>query len=104
MALKSRLVSPDASLPPVPFCGSDCHCLANFFREEFIKHHRCLERQREYYSERAIEDAERALSRILAELERLSQRADAEEVLGRLLRKFDLVTNLSGWTEPDTLH
>ncbi len=104
MASKSRLASTEASHSPVPFCGSDCHCLENFFREEFIKHHRCLERQREYYSEQAIEEAERGLARILEELEQLSQRADAQEVLGRLLRKFDLVTNLSGWTEADTLH
>ena len=104
MAPKSRLATFDASIQPVPFCGPTCQCLADFFRQELIKHHRCLERQREYYSERAIEQAEDALARILAEVEQLSQREDACEVIGRLLRKFDVVTNLSAWTEPDKLH
>ena len=103
MAAKSRL-APDVSSPAVPFCGPSCQCLADFFREEFIKHRVCLEEQREYFSERAIEQAQVALARILAEVERLSQREDACEVIGDLLRKFDLVTNLSAWTEPKTLH
>ncbi len=78
--------------------------MADFFREEFLKHHRCLERQREFYSERAIAQAEDALARILATVEQLSQREDACEVVSELLRKFDLVTNLSAWTDPETLH
>jgi hypothetical protein len=103
MAVNSRL-APDVASHPVPFCGPTCQCLADFFREEFIKHRVCLEQQREYYSDRAIEQAQVALARILAEVERLSQREDAGEVIGELLRKFDLVTNLSAWTEPKTLH
>ena len=39
------------------------HSLTNFYREEFVKCQRCLEEQREYYSERAISDVERALTR-----------------------------------------
>jgi len=78
--------------------------LAQFFREEFLKHHRCLEEQREFYSERAIAEAEDALKRILAKVEQLSQRDDACEVVSKLLRKFDMVTNLSAWTDPETLH
>jgi hypothetical protein len=78
--------------------------MADFFREEFLKHHRCLERQREFYSDHAIAQAEDAIARILAKVEQLSQREDACEVVSELLRKFDLVTNLSAWTDPETLH
>lgn len=104
MALKSRLTSADASGHPNPLCGSPCRCLADFYREEFLKHHACLERQREYYSDVAITQAEDALARIMARLEQLCQRDDACHMVGELLKKFDLVTKLSAWTEPDQLH
>ena len=75
-----------------------------FYREEFVKHRRCLERQREYYSERAIASVEAALTEIIAKLEQLSSSEDADLVVSRLLRKFDVVTGLSNWTDPATLH
>jgi hypothetical protein len=34
----------------------------------------------------------------------LCQRDDASHVVERLLRKIDGVTNLSAWTNPETLH
>jgi hypothetical protein len=104
MAEKSRLTTVEIATAGGPFCGPACQCLADFFREEFIKHHRCLERQREFYSDHAIAQAEEALSRILGQVEQLSQREDACEIVSQLLRKFDLVTNLSAWTEPKALH
>ena len=81
-----------------------CTCLADFFREELLKHHRCLEQQREYYSDIAIAQAEEALSRIMGQLDQLCQRDDACEFMNRLLRQFDAVTKLSAWTEPQHLH
>jgi len=81
-----------------------CSCLADFFRDELLKHHRCLEQQREYYSDIAIAQAEEALSRILGQLDQLCQRDDACEFMNRLLRQFDAVTKLSAWTEPKHLH
>jgi hypothetical protein len=104
MALKSRLTSVDAPGLPRPLTGASCQCLAEFYREEFRKHHQCLERQREYYSEGAIAQAEEALTRILQQLEQLCQREDACELVGQLLRQFDVVTKLSAWTEPRQLH
>ena len=104
MALKSGLTN--AVVPghaPLPG-GAACECLADFFRDELRKHHACLERQREYYSEVAITQVEDALSRIMAQLEQLCQREDACQMMGELLRKFDLVTKLSAWTDPDQLH
>ena len=38
------------------------HLLTEFYREEFLKHHRCLQQQRAYYSESAITDVEAALT------------------------------------------
>lgn len=104
MAAKTRLVTFDGSQVHWPLAGAHCQCLSAFFREEFIKHHQCLEQQREYYSERAIVQAEDALSRILSQLDQLCRRDDACELIADLLRQIDLVTNLSAWTESERLH
>jgi hypothetical protein len=78
--------------------------LADFYREEFVKHQRCLEEQREYYSQSAITKVENALTRIISQLEHLSVKEDADQVVSRLLRKFNVVTGLSGWTDPKNVH
>ena len=104
MASKSRLTRVDGLPRSGPFCGPSCECLADFFREEVRKHHLCLERQREYYSENAIAQAEEALRRIMSQLDQLCRRDDACQVMGELLRKIDIVTKLSAWTEPSQLH
>jgi hypothetical protein len=87
-----------------PVAGVPCHCLAEFFRQEFLKHHQCLQRQREYYSDAAIAQAEDALLRIMGQVDHLCQRDDACELIGQLLRQLDVVTKLSAWTDPETLH
>jgi hypothetical protein len=104
MALKSRLSTADVPGQSRTFSRPDCRCLAEFYREEFRKHHQCLERQREYYSEVAISQAEDALALILQQIEQLCQRQDANQIVGELLRQFDLVTKLSAWTEPKQLN
>ena len=76
------------------------HSLTNFYREEFIKCQRCLEQQREFYSEAAVDDVERALTRVLSQLDRLCSDANADQVVSRLLRQFDIVTGLSAWSDP----
>jgi hypothetical protein len=81
--------------------GSD---LTDFYREEFLKHWRCLEQQREYYSDSAITSVEAALTRIISQLEHLTTKEDADEVVSRLLRKFNVVTGLSRWTDPKNVH
>lgn len=78
--------------------------LSQFYREEFIKHHQCLQKQREYYSAQAIHSAEAALLKIIAEVDRLSEEADADQVVAQLLREFDVVTGLSGWSDPCKVH
>ena len=83
-----------------PQCDPVFHSLSNFYREEFIKCQRCLEQQREYYSADAISDVERALVKVMGQLDRLCTTADADQVVSRLLRQFDVVTGLSAWTDP----
>ena len=83
-----------------PPCEPVIHSLSNFYREEFIKRQQRLEAQREFYSERAINDVEQALVKVIAQLDRLCTRENADEVVGNLLRQFDVVTGLSAWTDP----
>jgi hypothetical protein len=104
MAAKSHLSNVDVAPRNRAVYNSVCSCRADFYRQEFEKHHQCLERQREYYSEGAMAKAEDGLARILGKLEQICQREDACEVMGQLLRQLDVVTKLSAWTEPDKLH
>lgn len=76
----------------------------DFYREEFIRHRECLARQREYFSERAITDADAALARVLAQLETLCAKKDADQLIGKLLRSFNAVTGLSAWSDLKQLH
>jgi hypothetical protein len=80
------------------------HPIAEFYREEFVKHHLCLQRQRAYYSEGAITDVEAALARILAELEQLCTQYNADQLVSSLLKKFDVVTGLSAWSDSKHTH
>ena len=80
------------------------HPLTEFYREEFKKHQQCLQRQRPYYSESAITDVEAALTRIMGQLEQLCSKDIADQVVGSLLKKFDVVTGLSAWSDPKQTH
>ena len=75
-----------------------------FYREEFIKHHRCLQEQREFYSPQTIDNVESALLRIISQVDTLSSKADADQVVAKLLREFDVVTRLSAWSDPHKAH
>ena len=83
-----------------PPCEPVFHSVSNFYREEFVKRQQRLEAQREFYSERAINDVEQALMKVIAQLDRLCTKENADEVVGNLLRQFDVVTGLSAWTDP----
>ncbi len=73
----------------------------SFYREELVKHRRCLERQREYYSEKAIGDVEAALTRLMSEVDRLCECENGALLVNRLLRRIDGVTRLSDWPDHD---
>ena len=87
-----------------PQCDPVFHSLSNFYREEFVKCQRCLDQQREFYSERAITDAEKALTKVMSEIDRLVTKADANQVVSQLLRQFEIVTGPSAWTDPRHVH
>lgn len=96
--MAARFVDADrVSKTPVP-------TLTDFYRAEFLKHRECLERQREYFSERAITAADGAIALVLNRLEHLCAKENAPQVIGRLLRTFDVVTGLSAWSDPKQLH
>lgn len=78
--------------------------ISEFYREEFLKHQAFLRLQREYYSEGAVATAEAALRRILVELDALCTRRNAEQVVSRLLRTFDVVTGASADTDLKKVH
>ena len=78
--------------------------ITEFYREEFLKHRRCLQQQRPYYSETAITDVDEALTKIISELEHLSSQEDAPQLVASLLKKFDIVTGLSAWSDPKRTH
>ena len=80
------------------------HPRTEFYREEFIKHQQCLQRQRPYYSESAITDVEAALTRIMGQLEQLCSKENADELVSSLLKQFDVVTGLSSWSDPKQTH
>ena len=80
------------------------HPITEFYRQEFIRHHRCLQQHRPYYSETAITDVEAALALIMGQLEHLCAKDNAGEVVSSLLKKFDVVTGLSAWSDPKHTH
>ena len=75
-----------------------------YYREELFKHRQCLEQQREYYSEKAITDVEAALTRLIADVDRLCARKNGDRLVGRLLCKIDGVTRLSALSDPKKHH
>ncbi len=80
------------------------HSLSDFYREEFLKCQRCLEAQREFYSEDTISEVQRALTRVISQLDRLCTKGDADRVVSDLLRQFDVLTRLSVWSDPRQVH
>jgi hypothetical protein len=80
------------------------HPITEFYREEFLKHQRCLQQQRPYFSDRAITDVEAALTKIISDLEHLSTKEDAPQLVSSLLKQFDVVTGLSAWSDPKRTH
>ena len=78
--------------------------LTNFYREEFVKCQRCLDAHREYYSERTITEVEKALTKVLGELDHLCAKEDADAIVSGLLQKFNTLTRLSAWSDPRQVH
>ena len=97
-ALRNRLSRFLTDSPP-PY-DRVLHSLSNFYREEFIRCQRCLDAQREYYSERTISDVERALTQVMSQLDQLCEQNKANQVVSHVLRQIDLVAGHSAWADP----
>ena len=101
----ARVVSPSRILrAPINPAAPVATTPTDFYRAEFTRHRECLAAMREYFSESAITDADAALARVLNQLEQLCAKDDAEQLIAGLLRKFNAVTGLSGWSDPSQLH
>ena len=72
----------------------------DFYREELIRHQCCLRRQREYSPSWRTGLPSRRSRGCSRELEYVCRSEDAAQVMGHLLRQFDIVTNLSAWSDP----
>ena len=83
-----------------PQCDPVFSSRSTFYKDEFLKCQRCLEQQREYYSERTISDVEQALRKVMSEIDHLCTASDADQVVSRLLSQFNIVTGPAGWTDP----
>ena len=75
-----------------------------FYREELAKHRKCLEQQREYYSDKVIGDVEAALARLMARVDNLCSCENGDEIVSRLLRDIDVVTRLSVSSDQKNSH
>lgn len=89
-------------MPREPGAGIPPACLRqplpvriSFYREELFRHWRCLEQQREHYSEKAFGDVETAILKLMQRVERLCEEDRGEAVVNRLLRTIDGITRLS---------
>ena len=93
-----------ARVNPMRVTHASVSVLSDFYRSEFIRHRECLAKQREYFSERAITDADAALAKVLGQLDQICQKDGGDQLICKLLRQFNAVTNLSGWSDPHQLH
>jgi len=78
--------------------------LSDFYREEFAKHRRCLAAQRESFSDCTVAEVDAALARVMRRLDTLCRRQDCDQVVSKLLKKFDALTGLSALSDPKTFH
>lgn len=69
--------------------------IAEFYKEEFLRHKCRLELQRPFFVEKTYEEIEGVLNRIIEEMERICEVDNFEQVASHLLHRIDVVTNLS---------
>lgn len=69
--------------------------ISDFYREEFLRHKLRLEVQRPFFADKTYEEIESVLDRILAEIDKICEVENFEELASHLLHRIDVVTNLS---------
>ncbi len=94
---------PESGVPPA-WLRQPVSVRVTFYRKELFRHWRCVEQQREHFSEKAICDVETAILRLMQRVDRLCEEDRGEAVLNRLLRTIDGITRLSTSTERAPRH
>ena len=69
--------------------------IADFYKEEFLRHKGRLECQRPFFQEKTYEEIESVLNRIIDEMDKICEVENFEELASHLLHRIDVVTNLS---------
>lgn len=69
--------------------------IADFYKEEFLRHKCRLEIQRPFFAEKTYEEIEAVLNRIIEEMDRICEVENFEQLASHLLHRIDVVTNLS---------
>jgi hypothetical protein len=69
--------------------------IADFYKEEFLRHKCRLEVQRSFFQEKTYEEIESVLNRIIDEMDKICEVDNFEELASHLLQRIDVVTNLS---------
>lgn len=102
----TNLTSPLASDPygSGALIGQPLSTRVSFYRQELFRHWRCLEQQREHYSEKTIRDVEAAILKLMRHVERLCAEDGGEEVVHRLLKTINGITRLSTSSDGAPLH
>ena len=75
-----------------------------FYRQQLYRHWQCVDQQREYYSDKAIADIARALSKLLLRVDSLCDDERGHKVVAQLLCEIDGVTRLSTWSKSPRIH
>lgn len=78
--------------------------LADFYREELERCHRCLQSQRDCYSICTITQVETALDQVMAQLEVLCRQGKADHIVSGILRDFSVVAARHPWADGRFLH
>lgn len=78
--------------------------LAEFYREELERCHRCLQSQRDGYSHCTVAQVESALGQVMDQLEVLCRQGQADRVVSGILRHFSAVATHHSWTDGRFLH
>ena len=69
--------------------------ISDFYREEFLRHKGRLECQRPFFAEKTYEEIESVINNLIEEMDRICEVENLEELASHLLRRIDIVTNLS---------
>jgi len=79
--------------------------IIDFYRDEFKKHYKQLIKHKSSYSNKTYIEINQALSRLIANIEQIYQLENFEQLASELLKKIDIVTQLSSTSDAnDKIH